>query len=212
MAAVDALDGKTTPPKPLRPLPSLNFTESGHRLSAGFCVFFQYKAQIYRRLILVDLTPCLRKADSGLESSNPVNGKCSGAVSVGKQFPLHLGDAVVQHIDIPKDAHGIRHGGITVVVDVREVFRAGLAVQSAVVGDFNTVWILVESHWRIAITSDDQRLVCFLLMQGLEPEDICKRLKISRERYDLIVAETAIEMRNFGLAPEDWPEDDEVED
>ena len=62
------------------------------------------------------------------------------------------------------------------------------------------------------ITSDDQRLVCFLLMQGLEPEDICRRLKISRERYDLIVAETAVEMRNFGLAPEDWPEDDEVED
>ena len=55
------------------------------------------------------------------------------------------------------------------------------------------------------ITSDDQRLVCFLLMQGLEPEAICRRLKISRERYDLIVAETAVEMRNFGLAPEDWP-------
>ena len=62
------------------------------------------------------------------------------------------------------------------------------------------------------ITSDDQRLVCFLLMQGLEPEDICKRLKISRERYDLIVAETAVEMRNFGLAPEDWPEDEEVDE
>ena len=61
------------------------------------------------------------------------------------------------------------------------------------------------------ITSDDQRLVCFFLMQGLGPDDICKRLKISRERYDLIVAETAIEMRNFGLAPEDWPEDEEVE-
>ena len=62
------------------------------------------------------------------------------------------------------------------------------------------------------ITSDDQRLVCFLLMQGLEPEDICRRLKISRERYDLIVAETAIEMRNFGLAPEDWPDDEEAEE
>lgn len=45
-------------------------------------------------------------------------------------------------------------------------------------------------------------------MQGLEPEDICKRLKISRERYGLIVAKTAIEMRNFGLATEDWPEDE----
>ena len=61
------------------------------------------------------------------------------------------------------------------------------------------------------ITSDDQRLVCFFLMRGCEPEDICKELKISRERYDLIVAETAVEMRNFGLAPEDWPEDEETD-
>ncbi len=61
------------------------------------------------------------------------------------------------------------------------------------------------------ITSDDQRLVCFLLMQGLEPDEICKRIGISNERYDLIVAETAVEMRNFGLAPEDWLEDEEVE-
>ena len=30
--------------------------------------------------------------------------------------------------------------------------------------------------------------------------------------YDLIVAETAIEMRNFGLAPEDWPDDEEAEE
>lgn len=61
------------------------------------------------------------------------------------------------------------------------------------------------------ITSDDQRHVCFFLMQGLEPEDICKRLEISRERYDLIVAETAVEMRNFGLAPEDWREEEDEE-
>ncbi|MGI6354004.1 MAG: hypothetical protein ACOX6W_02745 [Lentisphaeria bacterium] len=54
------------------------------------------------------------------------------------------------------------------------------------------------------ITSDDQRLVCFFLMRGLEPEDICRQMKISRDRFDLIKRETAIEMRNFGLAPEDW--------
>ena len=58
------------------------------------------------------------------------------------------------------------------------------------------------------ITSDDQRLVCFLLMRGLEPDEICKRIGISRERYDLIRTETAIEMRNFGLAPEDWPDEE----
>ena len=54
--------------------------------------------------------------------------------------------------------------------------------------------------------------MCFLLTQGLEPEDICKRMKISRERYGLNVAETAVEMRNFGLAPEDWPDDEEAEE
>ena len=37
-------------------------------------------------------------------------------------------------------------------------------------------------------------------------------LKFIREWHDLIVAETAVEMRNFGLAPEDWPEDEEAEE
>ena len=36
-------------------------------------------------------------------------------------------------------------------------------------------------------------------------------VKISCERYDLIVAETAVEMRDFGLALEDWPENEEVD-
>ena len=58
------------------------------------------------------------------------------------------------------------------------------------------------------ITSDDQRFVCFFLMRGHDPEDICKRLKISQERFELIRTETAIEMRNFGLAPEDWPDEE----
>ena len=57
------------------------------------------------------------------------------------------------------------------------------------------------------ITSDEQRLVCFHLMRGLEPEEICKSMKISMERFELIKTETAIEMRNFGLAPEDWPDE-----
>ena len=61
------------------------------------------------------------------------------------------------------------------------------------------------------ITSDEQRLVCFLLMRGLEPEAICKQMKMSRERFDLIKTETAIEMRNFGLAPEDWPDEEALD-
>ena len=32
------------------------------------------------------------------------------------------------------------------------------------------------------------------------------------ESYDIIVAETAIEMRNFVLAPDDSPDDEEVDD
>ena len=62
------------------------------------------------------------------------------------------------------------------------------------------------------ITSDDQRLVCFLLMRGAGPDAICKWMKISHERYELIKMETAIEMRNFGLAPEDWPDEEARDD
>lgn len=61
------------------------------------------------------------------------------------------------------------------------------------------------------ITGDEQRLVCLHLMRGLEPEEICKSMKISRERFELIKTETAIEMRNFGLAPEDWPDDEALD-
>ena len=61
------------------------------------------------------------------------------------------------------------------------------------------------------IPSDEQRLVCFHLMRGLEPEEICKSMKISMERFELIKTETAIEMRNFGLAPEDWPDEEALD-
>ena len=61
------------------------------------------------------------------------------------------------------------------------------------------------------ITSDDQRLVCFFLMRGLEPDEICRQMKMSRERFELIKTETAIEMRNFGLAPEDWPDEEALD-
>lgn len=61
------------------------------------------------------------------------------------------------------------------------------------------------------ITSDEQRLLCFHLMRGLEPEEICKSMKISMERFELIKTETAIEMRNFGLAPEDWPDEEALD-
>ena len=57
-----------------------------------------------------------------------------------------------------------------------------------------------------SIDNDTQRLVCFLIMRGCTEEDICRDLHITQERLELVKMTTAIEMRNFGLAPEDWKE------
>ena len=54
------------------------------------------------------------------------------------------------------------------------------------------------------IRDDTQRMVCFLFMRGCSPDDICRTLRISHERLELIRKSTETEMRNFGLAPEDW--------
>ena len=54
------------------------------------------------------------------------------------------------------------------------------------------------------IRDDTQRMVCFLFMRGCSSDDICRELKISHEHLELIRRETEVEMRNFGLAPEDW--------
>ncbi len=61
------------------------------------------------------------------------------------------------------------------------------------------------------IRDETQRMVCLLFMKGCVPEDICKALKISPERLELVKAPVATEMLNFGLAPEDW-RDREVEE
>ena len=54
------------------------------------------------------------------------------------------------------------------------------------------------------IRDDTQRMVCFLFMRGCAPDDICRELKISHERLELVRKSIETEMRNFGLAPEDW--------
>jgi|GEM_PF-2360152 len=59
------------------------------------------------------------------------------------------------------------------------------------------------------IRDDTQRKVCFLIMRGCTSDDICRDLKISHERLELIKIATAVEMRNFGLAPEAWREREE---
>jgi hypothetical protein len=61
------------------------------------------------------------------------------------------------------------------------------------------------------IRDETQRMVCFLFMRGCSPDDICRELKISHERLELVRQSVETEMRNFGLAPEDWPEDEEVD-
>ena len=54
------------------------------------------------------------------------------------------------------------------------------------------------------IRDETQRMVCFLFMRGCTPDDICRELKISHERLELVRQAVETEMRNFGLAPEDW--------
>ncbi|MCQ2404271.1 MAG: hypothetical protein MJ202_11190 [Lentisphaeria bacterium] len=59
------------------------------------------------------------------------------------------------------------------------------------------------------IRDETQRMVCFLFMRGCTPDDICRELKISHERLELVRQSVETEMRNFGLAPEDWREREE---
>ena len=59
------------------------------------------------------------------------------------------------------------------------------------------------------ISDDKQRLVCFYFMKGASDDDICREIKISHERLELIRMTLAIEMRNFGIAPEDWRNEEE---
>ena len=59
------------------------------------------------------------------------------------------------------------------------------------------------------IRDETQRMVCFLFMRGCTPDDICRDLKISHERLELVRQSIETEMRNFGLAPEDWREQEE---
>ena len=59
------------------------------------------------------------------------------------------------------------------------------------------------------IRDETQRMVCFLFMRGCSPDDICRELKISLERLELVRQSIETEMRNFGLAPEDWREREE---
>lgn len=59
------------------------------------------------------------------------------------------------------------------------------------------------------IRDETQRMVCFLFMRGCTPDDICRDLKISHERLELVRQSIETEMRNFGLAPEDWRETEE---
>ena len=62
------------------------------------------------------------------------------------------------------------------------------------------------------IRDETQRMVCFLFMRGCTPDDICRDLKISHERLELVRQSIETEMRNFGLAPEDWRDREEEQE
>lgn len=62
------------------------------------------------------------------------------------------------------------------------------------------------------IRDETQRMVCFLFMRGCTPDDICRDLKISHERLELVRRSVETEMRNFGLAPDDWRDREEEQE
>ena len=49
------------------------------------------------------------------------------------------------------------------------------------------------------ISDDTERLVCFLYMRNASDREICKQLKISQERLEVIKLKLAIDMKNAGI-------------
>lgn len=49
------------------------------------------------------------------------------------------------------------------------------------------------------IFDDTERLVCFLYMRNASDREICKQLKISQERLEVIKLKLAIDMKNAGI-------------
>ena len=49
------------------------------------------------------------------------------------------------------------------------------------------------------ISDDTERLVCFLYMRNCSDKEICKQLKISQERLEVIKLKLAIDMKNAGV-------------
>ena len=53
------------------------------------------------------------------------------------------------------------------------------------------------------IENDGHRVFCFLLSRGKLPDEVCKAMNITMERFNAYKLQTALEMRNLGIAP-DW--------
>lgn len=49
------------------------------------------------------------------------------------------------------------------------------------------------------ISDDTERLVCFMYMRNASDKEICKQLKISQERLEVIKLKLAIDMKNAGI-------------
>ena len=49
------------------------------------------------------------------------------------------------------------------------------------------------------ISDDTERLVCFMYMRNASDKEICKQLKISQERLEVIKLKLAIDMKNAGV-------------
>ena len=82
-----------------------------------------------------------------------------------------------------------------------------------IASDAVTLWggrVLILAHVKELLeqNADKVRKLCPELKVGVYSAGLNSR----DTRESVIVAETAVEMRNFGLAPEDWPDDEEVEE
>ena len=49
------------------------------------------------------------------------------------------------------------------------------------------------------ISDDTERLICFLYMRNASDKEICKQLKISQDRLEVIKLKLAIDMKNAGI-------------
>lgn len=89
--------------------------------------------------------------DIDAEGGDCVNVKLSGRIAIIFQHLLDAGNATVEFIDIFHHPHGFCHEWVTIVIDRREVFRTGFAIQSSGIHHFDVVIKLIQANGHIGL-------------------------------------------------------------